>query len=283
MVFAPLLLWERASSLAQGLAAAASVTRVNVQTPATRPLGRFLAGLEARTSIAATFWLVALTGLLVAGALIVGLGALTDSVTEGETQGLDVQVTRFLATHRDPVLNSIALAFTHLGDFASVVVITLAGLAYNLWRRFYRSAGALAASVIGGFGLNVLLKNVFHRPRPLVDYRLVQEIGFSFPSGHAMVAAALYTTLAFVLLRHIRDRGARRAIVVVTIILAIGIATSRVYLGVHYLTDVLAGALAGGLWALTLMLLLELPGRYRRAVSPAGDGSDERLDAVNAA
>jgi undecaprenyl-diphosphatase len=102
-------------------------------------------------------------------------------------------------------------------------------------------------AVLGTKIWNDLLKNLFERDRP-VEHRLVEEVGYSFPSGHSMVAFAFYGILAFLLWRHLRTRTARSVVILLAIAMTLLIGVSRIYLGVHYPSDVLGGYLASACW-----------------------------------
>lgn len=127
-------------------------------------------------------------------------------------------------------------------------VIVLVVVIYFAVRRDWLRAIALAASGLGGTLLNNVLKIIFHRGRPESATEFVTRQSWSFPSGHAMGSMVGYGFLAYLLLEHVTDRRARIAIIVGTAIMVGLIGFSRLYLGVHYLSDVVAGFLAGGLW-----------------------------------
>ena len=140
---------------------------------------------------------------------------------------------------------TIALALSALGSPTGVsvaIVLTLLAL-----RR--RSAAIVAIGVpLGAFLTDTLLKLLFHRPRPL-EAAIPLPSSYSFPSGHATVAAATYLTLAVLLADRLGTRRAKTLCVALGALLAIAIAGSRVYLGVHYLSDVVGGLVLGTAWA----------------------------------
>jgi undecaprenyl-diphosphatase len=233
-----------------------------------RSLYGLLDWLEERTSIAAAFWLTLLIGLGITLALLAGIAAIVDVVKEGQTQTVDEAVIRWVASNRDSTVSAVAIAVTHLGDFWPTVVVLSSGFWFMIGRRKWVSAIAIVAAVLGGFLLNIFMKDLFQRPRPLEQYNLVEPIGFSFPSGHAMISASQYIVLAYVLVRGTNPPLWRRLVQTIVAILVPLVALSRVYLGVHYPTDVLAGFLSGLLWALVIMFALELARHWRGRANP---------------
>jgi undecaprenyl-diphosphatase len=145
------------------------------------------------------------------------------------------------------------LVATSLG--ATVTFISVALGIYLLWRRRSYWVAALASAVGGGMLLNKLLKYVFHRARPHFDDPILSLTSYSFPSGHTMMATVLYGVVAAYLVAEAAD-WRRRVLVILSAGLLIGlVGFSRIYLGAHYLSDVL-GALAEGLAWLSLCLTI---------------------------
>jgi membrane-associated phospholipid phosphatase len=116
------------------------------------------------------------------------------------------------------------------------------------WRRDWLRAGALAAAGVGGAALNFGLKTLFHRGRPEYSAEFIHRASWSFPSGHAMDSLIVYGFLAFLLLERTTSPTKRRLIVAAAAVLIGAIGFSRMYLGVHYLSDVAGGFLAGMVW-----------------------------------
>jgi undecaprenyl-diphosphatase len=116
----------------------------------------------------------------------------------------------------------------------------------------------LLAALAGGEALNLLLKELFARPRPFFVDPLLPVTGYSFPSGHAMVALVAYGMLAYFAILALRSWQARAAVVLGTSLLVLLIGFSRMYLGVHYFSDVLAGFAAGGVWLSALITAMEI-------------------------
>ena len=122
-------------------------------------------------------------------------------------------------------------------------------------RREHLAIGLLLAASAGGVLLNELLKRLFARPRPDPAFHLTDVGSLSFPSGHAMLSAIIYLTLAAFLARLVRSRDLKLYVVAVAFLLSLLVGVTRVYLGVHYASDVLAGWSAGLAWALVCWIV----------------------------
>jgi undecaprenyl-diphosphatase len=164
-------------------------------------------------------------------------------------------VTRFAVAHRTAALTAGMRSVTWLGSNAVLIPLVVAVGAYLAFRaRDGRAALALVLSLAGAIALYDTWKAVIGRPRPPVVIHLMQVGGASFPSGHATASAAVYATLAAILTRRELRAATVAWSVGVVVVLAVGV--SRVYLGVHWLTDVLAGWSLGAAWACVLVAVL---------------------------
>lgn len=179
-------------------------------------------------------------------------------LAEGVVSRLDLRVTLWLAGHRHPVLTDAMLLVSRLHETVVVLAVTALLAAWLLWRRRRRSAAALLV-VPAAMLLNVGLKHLFLRLRPVLDEPLVQLATYSFPSGHGVAATAFYGVLCALALAHWRRPLARAAAVAGAVAMVLLVCFSRVYLGAHYLSDVAAAACIGGVW-LALALVLARPG-----------------------
>lgn len=189
---------------------------------------------------------------LVAACLAVAIGLLARDIGKGGgwRESLDVRVSETLVGLRSPQMNTIMLAITFLGDQRFLLVATPA-VAAALWLRRRHVASVLfALSVLGGFGLNVLLKVTIGRARPDRWAVLVTETSPSFPSGHTLMATVFFGALAATVFQVTRNRLARILAVVLAAVVVLAVACSRVYLGAHWATDTVAGMLAGSIWVL---------------------------------
>jgi undecaprenyl-diphosphatase len=166
-------------------------------------------------------------------------------VTHGNTIGFDLAVRGAIHSWSSPLLTGAMQGITMLGAPGFLIPLGLLLAAILIWRRRARAAVALAAAAIGGEILNAILKVVFHRTRPESFFGLAQPEHFSFPSGHAMVSTCFYGALAAILAAGSPRNAGYWALGTAAPLL---IGFSRVYLGVHYPTDVLAGYAAGIVW-----------------------------------
>jgi undecaprenyl-diphosphatase len=149
----------------------------------------------------------------------------------------------------------MALDVTALGSVTVLTGAIIATLGYLLMRRFYSALWLVLAASIGGELLSAGLKWLFDRPRPDAQWRIVDAMTASFPSGHAMLGAIVYLTLGALLARLEPRHRMKAYIIAASMLLVMFIGLSRVYLGVHYATDVLAGWCAGLAWALACWLV----------------------------
>ncbi len=141
-----------------------------------------------------------------------------------------------------PVMTDITIVITHFGDWAVVIAFCLVLMAIPKTRKTI--ALPVSASVIISLLLNIALKNIFVRERPDI-LRLINETSYSFPSGHAMVSASLYTMLLLLVFKYIKKQPLRLILSVVCLLMVVAIGFSRVYLGVHYAGDVIGGWFIG--------------------------------------
>jgi membrane-associated phospholipid phosphatase len=188
------------------------------------------------------------TAVLTVSASIVLCGAavLTGRLLFTVPFGAELRFLDWLGPHRTAALTTIEQGLTFLGSPFWLVCVGLVAVAWLLARRRPGDALFIAVAGLGSSAITNLVKVIVDKPRPGVLPHLVTTSTLSFPSGHACSAAAVYTALGMVLTRA-RPR-LRRVAVVVAGLLAMAIAFSRVYLGVHYPTDVVAGLVLGWLW-----------------------------------
>lgn len=219
----------------------------------TKHVGRRSLSMLARLS---RYEIAALLCILVLSGGVWGFVELADEVSEGATQSIDETLLLSLrnpADHTDPLgpgwVEELGRDFTALGGVGVLVLISLGALGYLLLARHYRAALFASVAVPGGVLLSTLMKLGYDRPRPdLVPHESIVYTA-SFPSGHAMMSAVTYLTLAALLIRVQPQLRLKAYILVLAILLTLLVGMSRVYLGVHWPTDVLAGWTAGAAWA----------------------------------
>lgn len=163
-----------------------------------------------------------------------------------------IWLTRYFAS---PRVDRAMIFITDLGYGMPYFFIVSAIFLLIIYFKRWREAVGLAICLAGGAVLNFLLKNLFERARPDL-FRLVEATGYSFPSGHAMVSLCFYGMVAFLLIRNIGKWYGRVAVSSFAALLIAAIGVSRIYLGVHYPTDVIAGYAAGLMWLAFCISLL---------------------------
>lgn len=196
-------------------------------------------------------WYV-LVGLAVFTLMTLILGLLADEVIKGEPlTGVDAQLSNWLYANRSPFLTKLFWGVTSLGSTLVASVIAIVVGLYLLSRRQPYWFATITLSIFGGMILNRLLKLAFQRARPEFDDPIISFAGYSFPSGHTMTATVVYGALAALLFIKASSRRARVLVVLGSSLIIALIGFSRIYLGAHYLSDVL-GAIAEGLAWLSL-------------------------------
>ncbi len=199
---------------------------------------------------------------------------IADEVLEGETRRIDEIILLMLRNPDDPAdplgpawFEGVMRDFTALGSNALLVAVSLAVLGYLLLQRKKKMALFMTVAILGGFLLSTGLKQIIDRPRPDIVPHSTYVMSASFPSGHSMRSAVVFFTLGGLLARSTRNRRIRAYILALSVLATFIVGCSRVYLGVHWPTDVLAGWTAGASWALlcwTGALLLQRRGRMER-------------------
>jgi undecaprenyl-diphosphatase len=199
---------------------------------------------------------VLLLSTLVVAAGVWGFVELADEVVEGDTQQLDDWAIKSLRRADDPAvpigpswLHEVGRDMTALGGVAVLGGMTLAVAGYLLMIKKYHAMWLVLSATTGGLVISTLLKWMFSRERPQLVPHLSVVHTSSFPSGHSMLSAVVYLTLGVLLARLVPNRSAKIYFMGLAIFLSFLIGISRVYMGVHYPTDVLAGWTFGALVA----------------------------------
>ncbi len=204
--------------------------------------------------------------LAVIGGLVVAFIKIGRAVSGNETAGFDEAILLALRTTPDDPIGppSLTNAFMHisaLGSGAVTGLIVLVTVIFFAVSGHLRYAMLMLACSLGTLAGMALLKNFYERDRPTVVTHFDPPGGHSFPSGHSMISAALYITLAVLIARTLQRRRQRVTVIAIGAALAMLIGFTRLYLGVHYPTDVLAGWTAGLLWALVCGLIVQRVGK----------------------
>jgi membrane-associated phospholipid phosphatase len=192
-------------------------------------------------------------GFLLSGALLVAVtalfafGWLAEEMLEGETAQFDAFVRTAVHRLATPELTRLMQTFSFLGSVAVVAVLTLVAICVCLYFRRIRTAALPAITMLGAAVLDFTLKRAFQRPRPVAFFGPTPN-SYSFPSGHAILSTCFYGVLAAILSARVRGRLAQVCIWGSAVLVIGMIGLSRIYLGVHYPSDVIAGYCAGAVW-----------------------------------
>ena len=184
---------------------------------------------------------------------------LAHEVFEGDTRVFDDRIRMAIHAHSLPALTLAMRAITHLGGPLTLIVFCAAAFFGFLIRGWRRGAAWIAVTMAGAVVLDVTLKMIYQRPRPVPFFGVAPQ-SYSFPSGHALGSFCFYGTLAGLIAHRSGRRAVRAAAGVVATLLIAAIGFSRLYLGVHYPTDVIAGYAAAAIWVGALVSL----DRFRR-------------------
>ncbi len=222
-----------------------------------------------------------LAAVLLAAGSALAFGKLAEEVLEGDTHAFD---RAMLLALRDPAdlsnpvgpvwIEEMARDVTSLGGTAVLVLVSVAVIGFLLMVRKRGAALLVLGSIGGGVLLSTILKNVFERTRPDLVPHAVHVYTASFPSGHAMLSAVTYLTLGALLTRVQPQRRVKAYLLTVAVVLTVLIGVSRVYLGVHWPTDVLAGWCIGSAWAMLCWLAalwLQRRGQVEQDIQKASD------------
>ncbi|MBD3675729.1 MAG: phosphatase PAP2 family protein [Planctomycetaceae bacterium] len=185
-----------------------------------------------------------------------GFVALSEEVMEGDTQSIDERILLALRVEGDPtdpigsaVWEDIGRDITALGGYAFLVLLMVGVTGYLFLAKKDHMGWFLIAAVVSGFLMTMALKSAFERPRPTVVTHHSYVETSSFPSGHSMMSMIVFLTMGALLARISKRRRLKIYCMTVAVILSLLVGCSRVYVGVHYPTDVLAGWSAGVVWA----------------------------------
>ena len=204
-------------------------------------------------------------------AMLVVLGSIAEGVRSQEVFALDTWATPFLHGIASPALDFIMLLLTDIGSSLVIVPVLVVAMSALISKRRYGAATFLGIAIGGSVLLDGTMKLIFQRPRPQLPWANVLP-DYSFPSGHTMNAVIFYLALALIIWSVFGRRIGLTAVVIAAV-LAVGVGVSRIYLGYHYLTDVVGAFLAGLSWLLVIGAAFRARPRYwttSRATAQAG-------------
>ena len=189
----------------------------------------------------------------------IAFAALADAVTDGDLiTTWDVRLNRWFNENSSPALTRAVEIFTHVGSGVWLTALATVAVVLLVRRRGWADALLVAMATAGALVINPIFKQFFSRPRPAIHDPNLTLQTFSFPSGHAMGSAAVYGAIAIVLARRLRGTVWARLVVAAAVLIVLLVGASRVYLGAHYPTDVVAGWILGLAWLLVCVLALTI-------------------------
>jgi undecaprenyl-diphosphatase len=203
-------------------------------------------------------------GILVSVLSLWIFARLAKRVLAQQTNAFDTAIMLAIRGMHNPLLDQAMMGTTFLGDPTVLFIICIA---VGVWLYKYRrrsQANTLAIALVGSLLLQYILKQLFTRERPALWEQFINLRDYSFPSGHAVMSLVVYGLLGYLLANHFPRQ--QKVITSITILLIFAIGFSRVYLGVHWPTDVIAGYAAGGVWLVACILSLRWHQRRRRHV-----------------
>ncbi len=176
---------------------------------------------------------------------------------------LDQRVTTWFHAHAQPQLTTLARALTFCGSVGFVSAVSICAAVYFALHRAWNRLLLFAMTMLGGTVLNIALKHFFHRQRPVLENPLVTLSSFGFPSGHTMGSTLLYGLLALLIARRAARTWQRIGVLALAALVIGTIGVTRIYLGAHYLSDVVAAVAIGAAWLSFCWALMNVFG-YRR-------------------
>lgn len=192
-----------------------------------------------------------IVGLLLAAALVF-FAWLAEEVIEGDTQQFDDRIRMLVHAHANPALTAAMRGFSMIGSPSVLIALGALVIVFCVRAGRPRTALLFVIAVLGAEGLDQLLKLFFHRTRPVAFFGLAEPIGYSFPSGHALVSCVYFGVLAAFAAARTGSRARRWLYYIAAALLTAAIGFSRIYLGVHYASDVLAGYAAAVAWVFSV-------------------------------
>jgi undecaprenyl-diphosphatase len=220
------------------------------------------------TNAYAVFGIFLLSGAAIAVVCTWGFAEIAERVRAGHTQHFDDAVMQWIAAHQNKTVESAMLEITSLGTGTVVAMIVFVAAMFLWLNQHKHSAALLLIATFGGIVLDNLLKIGFNRPRPHIFEWGTYAMSSSFPTGHAMSSVIVYGTVAYLAARLQRNARSRWLTLSFAAFIIAWICASRMYLGVHYPSDIVAGLIIGLAWAGFCMAALEALQLYAKRNAP---------------
>ncbi|WML56625.1 phosphatase PAP2 family protein [Neobacillus sp. PS2-9] len=206
---------------------------------------------------------------VISAVCIICFSLLSLLISEHMILHFDSEVISAIQGWESPSLTCIMKFFTFIGGIPFVIGLFFLCFIYKVVNHRMELI-LFISTLIGASCLNVLLKKLFHRVRPNL-HPLIDEGGYSFPSGHAMNAFTVYAMIVFILWRHVPRKRGRSLLILFSFFMILGIGISRIYLGVHYPSDIIGGYLASGFWLTTAIWIFRF---YQKKTNKSVDKTD---------
>jgi len=244
--------------------------------PSTNSIKRFLA---ARLSPEGQFGLHMTVGLVLILLAATAFGEIAEDVVEGDTiTVVDVQLAHWFRARATEGFTRAMLFLTHWNGITGTSVMAALLALWFAYRKAHYWLIVLLAAVPGGMLLNVVLKHIFRRQRPSLEDPLLTLTTYSFPSGHTVAATLFYGVLACYLVRRTGAWPRRALVVGAACLMVMLVALSRMYLGVHYLSDVMAASMEGAAWLAVCVTAVST--LHRRRLARGRPSWSERRDSI---
>lgn len=192
-------------------------------------------------------------GFLFCLAAVIAFGLLADEMAEGDTTGFDAFIRNGVNSFASPLLTPVMISFSFVGDWPFLTVLGIAIFVFLLYIKWKREAVIFLITNVGELTLNLTLKSVYQRPRPEAFFGYELPPSYSFPSGHALGSFCFFGILAWILAANVETTRSKLIIYAAAAVLVFAIGISRIYLGVHYPSDIVAGYLVASFWTLTVI------------------------------
>lgn len=206
-----------------------------------------------------------LIGLAAAIGALVFFGWLTDQVFEGDSQHFDEATRAAVHQFASPALTVIMRGLSFVGSTISLTIGTIIAVIVFARRKWGREAKLFTLTMIGAALLNITLKLTFKRARPTPFFDLLPPETYSFPSGHSLASCCFFGALAAIITARMKSKRSRTTVWIIASVMFLSIGLSRIYLGVHHTTDVLAGFAAAFVWIMVVRFVeMQLTRRKKR-------------------
>lgn len=177
---------------------------------------------------------------------------LEEIIYQGSILSLDLLIQQYIPQILNASLTKIMIIITNIASTEALAVLSIAVLLFFLYKKNWQNASILPIAMLGGLALKSGLKEIIERTRP--ENGLIEVTGYSFPSGHTTLAVIFFSLMIYFFREEIKDNILSLAFVIANVLLMLGIGFSRIYLGVHWFTDVLAGYALALFWVSLIIM-----------------------------